>query len=125
MDGSIIENLEEYIYLRQNIKLAKANNAAEMTIDMGTNGINLKITIYFKRKVFNNCILPVMAFNIETVQMIVKSANKLRRTKRAVEHMILGISFKDYVTNKEIRDRCYNHNSKNKMVFGHIAKRGN
>jgi len=61
-----------------------------------------------KRKVFNQCILPVLTYDIETLTLIKTSVMKLRRTRK-MERSILDISFRDStsikVRNEEIRKR--------------------
>lgn len=115
IDGNLIQNVTEYVYLGHLIKLGKENQAAEIDRRIRMTWVatgklsnilkNPNIPINLKRKVFNTCILPVMSYSMETTCLTVKSANKLRVTQRAIERIMLGISLRDHIENQEIRRR--------------------
>jgi len=78
---------------------------------LGTTLRNPTLPINLKMKVINTCVLPVLNFGMETITLIVKSAN------RAIERTMLGVSLRDYIQNEEIRKR-----TKVDDVIEHIAR---
>ena len=61
--------------------------------------------INLKRKVYNECILPVTTYGLETTAINRANAEKLRVHQRAIERRMLGISLRDKIRNTEIRRR--------------------
>jgi hypothetical protein len=59
--------------------------------------------IRLKKKVFEQCILPVMTYGSETLTLTKASINKLRVSQRAMERAMLGISLRDKKRNEWIR----------------------
>lgn len=114
IEGNIINNVDQYIYLGHTIALGKPNQTAEINrrvrLSWAAFGklsyvLKSKIPINLKRKVFDTCILPVMTYGAETLTLTVKSAEKLRVAQRAMERAMLGISLRDHIRNSEIRKR--------------------
>lgn len=83
VEWEIIENLEEYVYM--GILLRKEKTTQLLN--------------------FGTCILPVMTYGMETLTPTIKPINKLRKTQRSIERIMLGISLKDHIGNTEIRKR--------------------
>lgn len=46
-----------------------------------------------------------MTYGMETTTLTIKSANKLRRTQRAIERMMFGLNLRDHIENTGIRQR--------------------
>ena len=122
-----VSHCSEYVYLGHLTKLGKENQIGEITrrIRLGWAAFgnlsyvlrNTEIPINLKKKVFNACILPVMAYGLETMAITSKKAGKLRVAQRTMERAILGISLRDRVRIEEIR-RLTRGND----VMEHIAK---
>lgn len=63
------------------------------------------IPMCLKRKVYNQCILPVLTYGAETLTFTKKTIHKIGVAQRAMERSMLGISLKDRVPNETIRQR--------------------
>lgn len=115
IDGTKLENVEEYIYLGHVIKIGKENQTAEIKrrIKLAWAGFgkmnyifrNSSIPINLKRKVFDTCILPIATYGLETMAMTGRTANQLRVMQRAMERAMLGITLRDRKRNEDIRQR--------------------
>lgn len=102
MDGTALENVDEYLYLGHIIKLAKENQADEMKRRKGLTWTvfgrlshilkNKEIPLNLKRKVFDTCILPVATWCFETITMTKRSTEYLRVMRRTMEHIKLEVS---------------------------------
>ena len=64
-----------------------------------------KMPLCLKRKVFDQCILPVMTYGCETWSLNTKMIQKLRVAQRGMERCMLGISKRDRQRNKDVRTR--------------------
>ena len=62
-----------------------------------------KIPLCLKRKVFDQCILPVMTYGCKTWNLSSKIAQELKAAQRGMERCMLGISKRDRQRNKEIK----------------------
>ena len=82
-----------------------------------------------KRKVFNQCVLPAMAYGCQTWSLTKKAlVKKLETSQRAMERKMLNAKLKDRIRNTIIRQRTrvtnvvqYVTNMKWKWA-GHIAR---
>lgn len=66
------------------------------------------ISIFLKRNVSYQCVVPVLTCCAETLTLIVrvstrKTANEWRVTERAMKRVMLSITLKDRIPNDEIR----------------------
>ncbi|WP_440994831.1 hypothetical protein [Cysteiniphilum litorale] len=103
IDGETLEEVDEYIYLGQIIKLEKDHDSEIkrcITIGWKAFGMNrdvLKSTLpmCLKRKIYNSCIIPAMTYGCETWKLTKRSENQLRITQRAMERAMLGITLRD------------------------------
>jgi len=57
------------------------------------------------RRVFDQCVLPVMTYGAETLTLTKKTINRIRVTQRVMERSMLGISLRDRIHNNEITRR--------------------
>jgi hypothetical protein len=111
VDGKIIENVNSYIYLGQNIKIdedqtEEIKRRTQMGwMAFGKLGYVLRgnIPICLKRKVFDQCILPVLIHGSESWTLTEEMIRKLRVTQRGMERSMLGITRKDRKTCEWIR----------------------
>lgn len=62
---------------------------------------NREIPINLKRKVYENCILPVTTYGLKTMTIRKKYGEQLRENQKAIESAMLGI--RDKKTNVELR----------------------
>lgn len=113
-EGDEIEQTHKYKYLGHEIQICRDNQTSEVTRRIGLgwvafgklrNALRGKLPICLKRKVFNQCVLPVMIYGAETLTLTRKSINKLQVAQRAMERSMLGITRRDKVTNITIRSR--------------------
>ena len=87
--------------------------------------------ICLKRKVFNQCVLPALAYMCETWMLNTKAAQKLKVTQRSMERETLNISRCDKKKNIWIRQqtkRCHIIRSVTSHKWqwaGHLARRPN
>ena len=58
-----------------------------------------------KRKVFNQCLLPVMTYGAETLTLTTTTANKLMATQGKIERSMLGVLLRDHIRNNDLRRR--------------------
>ena len=61
------------------------------------------IPISLKRKVFDQCVLPVLIYGAETLTLTKKSVSKIRVTQYVMERFMSGITIGDKIRNTEIR----------------------
>ena len=111
---TVIERVDNYIYLGHKLKLGLDNQTAEIRRRIGLGWaafgkLNLifksKMNNSLKRKVFDSCVLPVLTYGAETLTLTKASENKLRVAQRAMERSMLGISLRDKKTNQWIRQQ--------------------
>ena len=111
VDGNKIEVVEEYIYLGQ-LQSGNKNMFGEINrrTKMGWSAFGKLNSIFksnmplcLKRKVFDQCILPVITYGCETWSLNSKMIQKLRVTQRGMERCMLGISKRDRERNVDIR----------------------
>ena len=127
IDGQIVENVAEYVYLGQVLKLSQDCRTAEITRRIGQTWAafgnlrhifcNPRLPINLKRKVHDACLLPVATYGLETIALTVRNAQRLRVMQRAIERRMLGVSLRDRIRNEELRRR-----SKIKDVIERIAE---
>ncbi|CAB3231006.1 unnamed protein product [Arctia plantaginis] len=112
--NSVLEVVDEYVYLGQTVQLGKSNFEKEVNrrIRLGwaafgklRNVFTSKIPQCLKTKCFNQCVLPVMAYGTETWSLTMGLIRKLRVAQRAMERAMLGVSLRDRIRNEEIRRR--------------------
>ncbi len=95
--------MEEYTYLRQ---IVSANVAHEkeirMRIGMGWSAfgkqspvMDSNLPLSLKRKVYKQCILPVLTYGSETWHLTKELERKLRNAQRGMERRVLGRTWRD------------------------------
>ena len=112
--GKEISQVTSYKYLGHEIRIGRDNQTCEIKRRIGlTWAAKLKhifksdIPLCLKRRVFDQCILPVMTYGSETSTLTKKSVNKVRVTQRAMERSLLGYTIRDRVPNEIIRQRTW------------------
>ena len=106
--------VNKYNYLGHKIQISRDNQTCEIkrrvTLSWAAYG---KLADVFKsdmpqclkRKVFDQCVLPVMTYGAETLTLTTASANKLMVTQRKMERSMLGVSLRDHIRNEDLRRR--------------------
>lgn len=132
-----IEETTAYKYLGHEIRISRDNQTCELNRRIGLTWAaygRLKyifkgaLPICLKRKVFNQCVLPVLTYGAETLTLTKKTVSKIRITQRAMERSMLGLSLRDKVPNIEVRDRTKVMDAIEKITTlkwnwaGHIAR---
>ena len=113
IDGEDLEEVEEYNYLGQMLKLNKDHeNEIKRRITVGWkmygkygNIMRGSLPVCLKRKVYNQCILPAMLYGCETWKLTKAMEMKLRSAQRAMERSMLGITLKDRKRASWIREQ--------------------
>ena len=126
IDGEILEQVSEYNYLGQLIHTGPSHEKeVKRRIALGWKAFNKygdvmrgKTPICLKRKVYNQCILPVMTYGSETWGLISSLERKLRTAQRKMERIMLGISLRDRKRVTWIRER-----TKVEDIVGNIKRK--
>ncbi|CAG9837260.1 unnamed protein product [Diabrotica balteata] len=112
--GKEIELVDIYIYLGHEIMIGRDNQTHELKRRVGLGWaafgklretFKSELPTCLKRKVFDQCVLPVLTYGAETLTLTKAAATKLRVTQRRMERSMLGITLRDRITNEDIRRR--------------------
>ena len=138
VNGRVIEQVENYIYLGKNISLEN-DTAAEVKRRIQLAWAKFgKLTLIFrdkdlpislKKQIFNQCIIPVLSYGAETWTTTKKLEKKLRVTERAMERIMVGVTKRDKVKNidlrekTKVRDIIHEIKTKKWRWAGHLARR--
>jgi len=103
ISGETIGIVDEYIYLGQlKTSNAKLNDEINKRCNMAWSSFGRlhfifksKLPMCLKRKVYNQCVLPVMMYGCETWTLNAQTTQRLRVTQRAMERCMLGITRRD------------------------------
>ncbi len=63
------------------------------------------LVICLTRQVYNECVLPAMAYGTETWTLTKQAQNKLAASQTKIERSMLNITYKDRRTNIWVRER--------------------
>lgn len=114
IDGTRVEETTSFKYLGHEITIGRDNQTLEISRRIGLAWAaygNLKYVFKaelpncLKRKVFDQCVLPVLTYGAETLTLTKRTIKKIRVTQLAMERSMLGISLRDHIPNNEIRRR--------------------
>jgi hypothetical protein len=136
MAGQTIEIVNEYTYLGQLITMSSdRTDEISRRIAAGWGAytkyreiMKSKMPICLKRRVYNQCIQPAMVYGCQTWATTKKLLDRLRVTQRSMERSMIGVSKRDHMTNKWIRQvsgvqDIVEHIKKQKWRWsGHIAR---
>lgn len=109
---SEIKETYMYKYLGHEIQIGKNNQTHEIQRRIGLGWaafgklrevFKSNIPICLKRKVYDQCVLPVITYGAETLTLTKKSAENLRVGQRAMERAMLGITRRDRIPNNIIK----------------------
>ena len=113
IENEEIEAVQEYAYLGQIIK-ANPDSSCEIKrrIGMGWSAfgkqssiMKSRLPLSLKRKVYNQCILPVLTYGSETWSITKNLERKLRSAQRGMERIMLGITWRDRKRASWIREQ--------------------
>lgn len=114
MGENTIEQVGEYIYLGQLIKLNKENQTAEIKrrvrlawAAFGKLSFvlkNKKYPQYLKTRIFNQCILPVLTYGSQVWTLTKANIDKIAKAQRSMERQMLHIKLQDRKRNEYIRE---------------------
>ncbi|XP_029658895.1 uncharacterized protein LOC115232884 [Formica exsecta] len=106
LEGKEILQVTSYKYLGYEIRVGRDNQTCEIErrirLTWAAYGklkhiFKSEIPICFKRKVFDQSILPVLTYDSETSTLTLRTANRVRVAQRAMERSMLGITMRDRV----------------------------
>ncbi len=113
-----LELVEEYTYLGQVVSVNPAHEKEiRRRIRMGWSAfgkqnliMNSNLPISLKRKVYNQCILPVLMYGSENWRLTKELERKLRSAQRGMERRMLGITWRDRKRASWIREQTKDEN---------------
>ena len=113
IDNETIEEVDEYSYLGQVLKLTKDHaNEVKRHITIGWKAFGKQRLIFrshlpicLKRKVYNQCVIPAMTYGSETWKLTKSLENKLVSAQRAMERSVLGITLRDKRRSTWVREQ--------------------
>ncbi len=129
--------VDEYTYLGQMVS-ANPEHEKEFRrgIGMGWSAfgkqnivMNSNLPLSLKRKVYNQCILPVLTYGSETWRLTKELERKLRSAQRGMNRRMLGITWRDRKQASGIReetkleDIVITIKNKNFILAGHVMRR--
>lgn len=135
--GRVIEEVASYKYLGHEVKITRDNQTCELHRRIGLTwaafgklkcALKSDIPMCLKRKVFNQCVLPVLTYGAETLILTKKTIHKIGVVQRAMERAMLGISLRDRVPNEIIRQRTGVNDAIERITMlkwnwaGHVAR---
>ncbi|XP_056630687.1 uncharacterized protein LOC130441151 [Diorhabda sublineata] len=94
IDGGEIAQVYDYKYRRYEVRIGRDNQTCEIKrrillgwIAFGKLSSTLKsdLPISLKRKVYEQCVIPVMSYGAETLTLTRQTAGKMRVAQRAME----------------------------------------
>lgn len=138
LDGKQLEQIDQFKYLGSEIsangdascdissRIAKASSALNQLNSLWH---NRRISMKTKRRVYFACIRPVLIYGCETWPLKKEHERKLDAFEHRAWRRILRISYRDRVTNIEVRNRfkveetVSTYIRKRRLVwFGHVAR---
>jgi len=114
IEHSVVEKVDEYKYLGQTLKMSNCTYEEVLRrIKAGWSCFgrhrdilcNKNIPMTWRKRVFNQCVLPTMTYGAETWTTTKKLETKLKTAQRAMERSMLHISLRDKIRCTEIRKR--------------------
>ena len=137
INGTELEKVTNYKYLGQTIGMESSTKQgvsirikAEWSVFGKCREIFLDrhLPMSLKRKVFNHCVLPAIAYGCQTWSLTKTFVKKLETSQRAMERRMLNVNRGNRIRNTTIRQRTtgthivqYVTNTKWKWA-GHIAR---
>lgn len=101
VDGKGVKQLTTYVYLGHQITNGRDNQTCEIIMRIGVSWtafgkhcyvFKSNIPVCLKRKVYDQCVLPVLTYEADTLTLTKTSIKKIRVTQTTMERSMLGIS---------------------------------
>lgn len=114
LNDNYLQQVSTYKYLGHEICIGRDNQTLEIQRRIGLtwaafgnlrNIFKSDLPNCLKRKVFDQCVLPVLTYGAETLTLTKKSIEKIQVAQRRMERSMLGITLRDRVPNKTIRQK--------------------
>src|SRR5271156_6674650 len=111
--GQAVQKVDSFVYLGQGIN-AKGDFGGEISrrIQLSWAAFTKFRTIFtselplcLKKKLFNQCILPVMTYGCQTWTLTKVQLGRLQVTQRKMERIMLDITLLDKISNTTIREK--------------------
>ncbi|KAK0418219.1 hypothetical protein QR680_013439 [Steinernema hermaphroditum] len=112
LNGNALEQVEAFVYLGQEVRLAR-NHLKEVgrRIRSGWNVFRKyqefltspSVLMRWKRRLFNQCVLPAMLYGCETWTLTKAARRKLETSQRRMERRMLRVRLLDRRTNEWLR----------------------
>ena len=112
MRGEELQIVDEVVYLGQQITM-KSSRSGEIQRRISAGWIAFakyrkilksNIPICLKRKIYHGCIEPVITYGSQVWALNKHLVSKLRTTQRSMERAIIGVTKRDHLTNKKVRE---------------------
>lgn len=112
LNGGFLRQASSYKYLGHEISIGRDNQTWEIKRRIGLTWgafgklrhiFKSNIPICLKRKVFDQCVLPVLTYGAETLTLTKQTVNKIRIAQRKMERSMLGLSLRDRIPNNQLR----------------------
>jgi hypothetical protein len=113
IEGETIKEVDKFVYLGQEIN-AKGDFNGEISrrIQLSWAAFNKfrnlfisRLPLCLKKKLFNQCILPVMTYGCQTWVLTKAQLRRLQVTQRKMERLMLGVTLLDKIRNSSIRKK--------------------
>ena len=109
-----LEQVHIYKYLGHEIGIRRDNQTHEILRRIGLSWaafgklrhiLRSDIPICLRRKIFNQCVLPVLTYGAETLTLTKKNIHRIQVMQRKMERSMLGVTLRDKIPNHTIRNR--------------------
>ena len=137
LNGSNLELVSSYKYLGHELRIGRDNQTCEINRRIGLAWAGFgklqyvfkaHIPVCLKRKVYEQCVLPILTYGAETLTLTKKTVNKIRIAQRKMERSLLDVSLKDKIRNTVLRERTKLTDAVERMAnlkwnwAGHVAR---
>ena len=137
LNGSNLELVSSYKYLGHELRIGRDNQTCEINRRIGLAWAGFgklqyvfkaHIPVCLKRKVYEQCVLPILTYGAETLTLTKKTVNKIRIAQRKMERSLLDVSLKDKIRNTVLRERTKLIDAVERMAnlkwnwAGHVAR---
>ncbi|KAH1010977.1 hypothetical protein HUJ04_000425 [Dendroctonus ponderosae] len=114
LNDTPIEQVSSYQYPGHKMKVNRDNQTHELNRRIGLTWaaygrlkhvFTSKIPVCLKRKVFGQCVLPVLTYGAQALTLTKQYRNKIKIAQRKMERAMLGVSLRDRIANNIKRQR--------------------
>ena len=114
VNNVLIENVQCYVYLGQHYSLKEKNQDKKIQLRIMAgwaayakhrDTFKSNISICLNKQVYNSCVLPAVAYGVETWTPTTQAQKNLAAAQTKMERSKLNITYKDRKTNIWVRER--------------------